>query len=32
MPAVNTCHVHYLKFVTDWEVHAPHMKRPQWGL
>ena len=20
---INTCHVHYLKLVTDWEVHAP---------
>jgi len=21
---INTYHVHYLKLVTDWEVHAPH--------
>jgi len=29
--AVNTCHVHYLKFVTDWEVHAPPLEASAIG-
>jgi hypothetical protein len=29
--AITTCHVHYLKLVADWEVHAPPLEASAIG-